>query len=104
MTATKIERALVTGATGFVGSALVARLAAQGIPVTGLSRHGGSGSMVADVRRFAEVRRALEETRPTHLFHLAGDHPSQVAEAADLASSLELNAGGAANVVAAAAE
>ena len=73
-----IERAVVTGSSGFVGSHLVARLAAEGAAVTGLS-HGppphphpeGVTERLADVRDEQAVTRAIGEARPEVVFHLA---------------------------------
>lgn len=60
------ERALVTGAAGFVGSHLVPELAEHGFDVTAADRTAGD---VTDPRA---MRRLVAEARPTHVFHLAG--------------------------------
>ena len=54
----KMERALVVGDTGGIGSAVVAALAAQGVAVTGLSRRDGLD--VTDESSIAQALGALE--------------------------------------------
>lgn len=70
------ERALVTGATGFVGRALLAPLVARGFAVHGLAR--GAGPAVpgviwhaADLLDAAAARRVVAEVRPALLIHAA---------------------------------
>ena len=58
----KIRKAVVTGATGFIGTHLVRRLGLRGIAVTGLSRSGGFDILTHDL--------PLEGA--DHVFHLAG--------------------------------
>jgi GDP-4-dehydro-6-deoxy-D-mannose reductase len=60
------ERALVTGAGGFVGSHLVRDLQENGFDVTAVGRSSG------DVTDPQAIRRLVGEARPTHVFHLAG--------------------------------
>jgi UDP-glucose 4-epimerase len=66
--------ALVTGASGFVGSALVRALCALGVPVTTLdvtpSSQDGVTSVVGDVCAREDVEAALAD-RPAVVFHLA---------------------------------
>jgi len=82
---------LVTGASGFLGSALVARLAPLGVRVVGVSRRppatatatattattpidaAGAGCewRACDVEDVGAVARVFEETRPAVVFHLA---------------------------------
>ena len=68
---------LLTGATGFVGRPSLAALRARGFRVHAASRHPVSESTpgitwhAADLLDPAERRRLIEETRPTHLLHLA---------------------------------
>jgi GDP-4-dehydro-6-deoxy-D-mannose reductase len=57
-------RVLVTGAAGFVGRRLVARLAQEGADVTGVDRE-------VDVADAEAVRRAVAEVRPDAVVHLA---------------------------------
>ncbi len=57
-------RILVTGASGFVGSRLLPRLAAQGASVLATDTD-------LDVRDAAAVRAAVKEARPEALIHLA---------------------------------
>src|SRR5207248_1120270 len=59
-------KALVTGAGGFVGQALVAHLGAAGDEVAGLDRVGGP-----DITDAGAVRRMVEEHRPDAVYHLA---------------------------------
>jgi UDP-glucose 4-epimerase len=72
------ERALVTGAAGFVGGHLWRSLLAQGVDATGLdivpSKRGvpeGARLLEVDIRDGAAVRRAIDEVRPDVVYHLA---------------------------------
>ncbi len=72
----RVRRALVTGAPGFLGRHLVRELERHGTRVTGLARHGWSGSphvAMGDApwepRRLAEI---IEDAEPDVVFHLAG--------------------------------
>jgi len=72
------ERVLVTGADGFIGRPLVARLRAAGAEVHALSRRGAPALAAADVHRhrvdlFDAVARArlVAWLRPSCLVHLA---------------------------------
>lgn len=60
------DRALVTGAAGFVGSHLVRELREHGLDVTAAGRSAG------DVTDPQAMRGLLAGARPTHVFHLAG--------------------------------
>ena len=61
-------RALVTGASGFVGPHLIAHLEAEGDDVVGVDRaHGG-----VDITDPDGVRSLLDEVRPEVVYHLAG--------------------------------
>ncbi|HEU5244674.1 MAG TPA: NAD-dependent epimerase/dehydratase family protein [Gaiellaceae bacterium] len=85
------ERALVTGGTGFIGQELARRLADNGFEVTAVGRSSGD---VTDPRA---MRRLLAETRPSHVFHLAGVRNGKLDEL------LRSNVSGTANVLEAAA-
>jgi UDP-glucose 4-epimerase len=71
------KTALVTGASGFIGSALARRLRSEGVSVHGVSRRPCADNDVcdrwwrADVTDLAEVRRVLGATRFDLVFHLA---------------------------------
>lgn len=75
-------RALVTGATGFIGSYLCGYLSEKGLEVFGTRHRTGGEKKVGrlagetrlvrcDIRRREEVEEALEKTRPELIFHLA---------------------------------
>jgi len=75
------DRVLVTGATGFVGSAVARAAAARGFAVRVLARAGSPRGNLAgfpneiaegDMKDEASVRRALEGVR--YLFHVAADY------------------------------
>jgi GDP-4-dehydro-6-deoxy-D-mannose reductase len=99
-------RALVTGATGFLGRRLAARLAADGCEVVGaaIERHGlpaGVAFRALDVRDAAAVGALVCELDPDRIFHLAalshvGDSWKRIAD------SYEVNVLGTEHVAAAA--
>ena len=67
---------LVTGASGFIGSALVRRLNDVGAVVFGISRSarksdGKTRWLQSDLLSIEEVQRIVDETRPRAVFHLA---------------------------------
>lgn len=74
-------RVLVTGAAGFAGAWLVRALVAQGHQVTASSHDGTPSPALADaglawlpldVTSDGSVRQAMDEARPEHVYHLAG--------------------------------
>jgi nucleoside-diphosphate-sugar epimerase len=74
--ATEEHRALVVGATGIGGSALVNLLSEQGWDVSALSRRPGAERpgvrpLSADLRSAEDLARVLAEERPTHVFFTA---------------------------------
>lgn len=84
------RRVLVTGGTGFVGSALVRRLVEEGADVTVISSGKTSHDRLAtvagkytikqvDLTDSDAVSRAFEEIKPTHVYHCAtyGAFPTQ---------------------------
>lgn len=73
-----MTRALVTGASGFVGPYLVRHLLVEGYEVVG-SVYGpqkrlpeSCRAMILDVTDKEAVRRAVAETEPDEIYHLAG--------------------------------
>ncbi len=72
------ETVLVTGASGFIGTNLCARLAANGAEVHAVSRSRGADTPAAarlwqsDLSHSDEVKRIFRETKPSVVFHLAG--------------------------------
>lgn len=72
------SRVLITGATGFIGQRISARLIASGAQVIGLGNDAAEATvavgvqpLVADVTDRAAMMAALTEVRPTHVLHLA---------------------------------
>jgi nucleoside-diphosphate-sugar epimerase len=100
------KRVLVTGGSGFIGGHLVSRLAEHCGHVAVISRHKqdpgqGVAVLVGDLRDGRFVRRALTETRPEIIFHLAAfKERRQDPEA--FATALEVNAQGSLNLLLAA--
>jgi len=72
-----VERYLVTGASGFVGAALVRRLLADGVETHAVARavpaDAATGAVwhAADLGDAAAARALVETVRPTRLVHLA---------------------------------
>ncbi|MCB4822840.1 NAD-dependent epimerase/dehydratase family protein [Roseicella aerolata] len=68
------ERLLLTGATGFVGRAMLAPLAAHGFEVHAVARHAGTGAAIwhaADLLDEGAMRALLRDVRPAVLVHAA---------------------------------
>ena len=106
---TMIARALVTGSSGFVGSHLVARLAAEGCAVTGLSNTPprqpppeGVTEHRVDIRDGDAVARTIAEARPDVVFHLAAQSSAPVSMR-DPVADIETNVIGSVRVAQAAA-
>jgi UDP-glucose 4-epimerase len=70
------KTALVTGAGGFIGTALAKRLREAGAVVHGVSRVGRTGDCLrwwrADLSDIAEVRSLLQAVAPDVVFHCSG--------------------------------
>ena len=73
------ERVLVTGASGFLGTSLMAKLRATGVPAVGVSRRtpacaeNDAAWRTCDLLEPGAVDRLFEETRPSVVFHLASE-------------------------------
>jgi len=98
---------LITGATGFIGGAVLRQLAAAGHDVRALVRPGGDRrnltglaveTSVGDLRDLPSLERALRDCRI--LFHVAADYRLWVPRPAEL---YETNVAGTRNIVMAAA-
>lgn len=113
-----IERALVIGATGFLGTHLVAHLKSLGVetlavggPRPGLEAHASATSAEQtnrsadhhiDIGNLAEVAMVMREVEPSHVFHLAAVRNRGLAPE-DLSDSIQVNVTGSANVAVSAA-
>lgn len=68
-------RVLITGASGFVGSATTATLVASGVEVVATSRmskhQAAAGALPVDATSIEAMTACIEEYRPTHLIMLA---------------------------------
>jgi GDP-4-dehydro-6-deoxy-D-mannose reductase len=93
---------LITGATGFVGSRLVARIANAGAPPLCLVREAAgrsgrgvrtSGALEADLSRPEQVRRVVESAAPDRIFHLGAMADPRACER-DPDAAMAVNAGG----------
>jgi nucleoside-diphosphate-sugar epimerase len=78
-------RALVTGASGFIGGVLCAQLLERGHEVTALVRRDGSApagarELVAELGDGRALTQALASARPDCVFHLAAEIASQRSE------------------------
>ena len=97
------KRVLVTGAAGFLGSHLVARLTSDGASVVGVDNFsfarpdlaeavGGFTPVTADLRQVDDLRRIVESSPPDVIFHLAAiANPRQCKQDFPLAFDLNVN-------------
>jgi len=65
-------RALITGSLGFVGRYLREELEENGYEVIGLDLRTAEGTLCVDLLDAEAVKRAVTETHPDAIFHLAG--------------------------------
>ena len=65
-------KALITGASGFVGSHLCSELISHGYEVVRCNRRGGDGGIPMDITNPDTVRDVLETVRPDVLINMAG--------------------------------
>jgi nucleoside-diphosphate-sugar epimerase len=104
-----MRRAVVTGASGFIGANLAARLAAAGVEVHAIVRHTSDRWRLApvadrlrihalDMQDAAQVTRLLRDTSPDVIFHLATYRGSSD----DYRSAYATNVGGLLNLLEAA--
>lgn len=99
---------LVTGAAGFVGSAICAELSARGIPVLALDLRPpqrnwpGVETVTADLRDQASLDAALSGRGLTHAIHAAALTPDAALEETDPALVLDVNLLGAVRLMQAA--
>jgi len=66
------RRVLLTGASGFVGRAVLPALRAAGCEVVPLARAAGPAFVICDLEDPEATRRIVRETVPTDVVHLAG--------------------------------
>lgn len=100
-----LRRALITGASGFVGSCLARRLRADGVEVFGLARSVPPTRpeiISADVRSPSDLSEVFRQVQPTHVFHLAASR-RRGGSLQELPAAIAVNTLGTVNVVAAAA-
>ncbi len=103
-----IKSVFVTGAAGFIGRALVARLAADGARVTALDRvpfalPGAASCVVANLADAVALRAAIADAAPSVVFHLAASRARSSALTA-FRPALEANLLGTLSLVEALAE
>lgn len=108
VSALSFNRALVTGASGFVGRHLVRRLADDGCFVVGVDLSTswnpqicGVEFVTADIRDPNVVQTALSKAQPEVVFHLAAQ-PSPAQSMRDPVADIQLNVLGSVNVARAA--
>jgi nucleoside-diphosphate-sugar epimerase len=75
------KRAIVTGATGYIGSQLVKKLLSENWQVSIIARHTSNFEALADVKsnirtyfyedNYESVANAIKEASPSYIFHLA---------------------------------
>jgi nucleoside-diphosphate-sugar epimerase len=107
-----LERVLITGGTGFIGSHLARRLAGEGWEVHILARPASSLWRIedfvqkvtvwrSDVTDPASLGKCVESSRPGAVFHLAGDTSARVwtAGLGELDSSIDVNLRGTLNLL-----
>ncbi|HJM75887.1 MAG TPA: NAD-dependent epimerase/dehydratase family protein [Dehalococcoidia bacterium] len=110
MTVGPASPALVTGAAGFFGSHLVARLARDGCAVSGIdiapdqrAQPDGVRVVAADVRDSDALRRVIADLRPAVVYHLAAQ-ASVTVSMRDPAHDIDVNVLGSVRVAQAAIE
>jgi GDP-4-dehydro-6-deoxy-D-mannose reductase len=102
-------KALITGATGFVGPHLATLLLGKGAEVVALGIRGGNMSIEermpreallidSDIRNAEELKDLLREHRPGQIYHLAGIS-SPTASLRNPRLTYEVNVGGALNLL-----
>jgi GDP-4-dehydro-6-deoxy-D-mannose reductase len=74
-----VERVLITGGTGFVGTYLIRFLKSHGLNIAVIASGDGTSWQepevdyyVVDIRRAADVRSVVHNVSPTLVYHLAG--------------------------------
>lgn len=64
-------RILVTGGSGFLGSALISQLNKSGHVAIGFSRHQSASGIAGDINDFASISAAVQEFQPEVIYNLA---------------------------------
>lgn len=87
-----MKTAIVTGATGFIGSRLIAALVRRGVSVTAISRRtsGPWPGVIRVVAQDSDLTALIADTNPNVVFHLAGVS-EEAAARKDPALALEVN-------------